>query len=131
MEGIKTSLIDKSRNTDNYSDKVIPSWNDLNDIYSQKWKQEKEKFQSQLKSNFFGAVERFASGKQEIFVLTVSEIREKRYINAFLEIFETNILNNPFPIGNLKQFDSKKIVDYHPQRIGYVVDIGIPNKKFK
>jgi len=105
MEGIKTALIDKSRNTDNYSDKVIPSWNDLNDIYSQKWKQEKEKFQSQLKSNFFGAVERFASGKQEIFVLTVSERREKRYINAFLEIFESGYAPH---VGDVERVANKR-----------------------
>ena len=46
--------------------------------------------------------------------------------SAFLEIIETNILDNQFPIGNLKQFENKKIVDYHPQRVGYVIDIGIP-----
>jgi len=49
--------------------------------------------------------------------------------SAFLEIIETNILDNQFPIGNLKQFENKKIVDYHPQRVGYVIDIGIPTNK--
>lgn len=49
--------------------------------------------------------------------------------SAFLELIEINILTNPFPINYLEQFDSKKKVDYHPQRIGYVVDIGIPEIK--
>lgn len=52
--------------------------------------------------------------------------------SAFLEIIETKLLDNPFPIGNLKQFDSKKVVDYHPQRVGYVMDIEfLKNKNSK
>ncbi len=36
----------------NYSDKVIPSWNDLQTIYESRWRKEKEKFQAHLKANF-------------------------------------------------------------------------------
>jgi len=46
--------------------------------------------------------------------------------SAFLEIIQTSILENPFPIGELIQFNNGKKVDYFPQRVGYVVDIGIP-----
>ena len=49
----------------------------------------KEKFQNQLKGNFFSLVERFASGKQEIYQLCAPDRREKLYIRAFLEMFES------------------------------------------
>ena len=35
----------------NYSEKVIPSWNDLQTIYESRWRKEKEKFQTHLKAN--------------------------------------------------------------------------------
>lgn len=71
------------------SKQTIPSWNELNSIYEGRWIKEKEKFQSELKANFFGLVERFASGKQELFMLSAPDKREKLYIRAFLELFES------------------------------------------
>lgn len=71
------------------SKQTIPSWDELSNIYEGRWIKEKEKFQNELKANFFGLVERFASGKQELFMLSAPDKREKLYIRAFLEIFES------------------------------------------
>ena len=80
-----------TQNLLNHSDtnKAIPSWDDLNNIYESRWNKEKEKFQKELRANFFGLVERFASGKQEIYMLSAPDRREKQYIRAFLELFES------------------------------------------
>lgn len=51
--------------------------------------------------------------------------------SAFLELIETNILDNPFSINHLEQYNNKKKVDHHPQRVVYVVDIGIPGFPFE
>ena len=71
------------------SKQTIPSWDELSSIYEGRWIKEKEKFQNELKANFFGLVERFASGKQELYMLSAPDKREKLYIRAFLEIFES------------------------------------------
>ena len=81
---VRESLIKNDSNT-----KVIPSWNDLSNHYESRWNKDKEKFQKELRANFFSLVERFASGKQELFMLSVSGQREKLYIRAFLELFES------------------------------------------
>lgn len=80
---VRESLINNDAN------KTIPSWNDLSQHYESRWNKDKEKFQNELKANFFSLVERFASGKQELFMLSVSGQREKLYIRAFLELFES------------------------------------------
>ena len=80
---VRESLIKSDAN------KIIPSWNDLSQHYESRWNKDKEKFQKELKANFFSLVERFASGKQELFMLSVSGQREKLYIRAFLELFES------------------------------------------
>ena len=80
---VRESLIKSDAN------KIIPSWNDLSEHYESRWNKDKEKFQNELKANFFSLVERFASGKQELFMLSVSGQREKLYIRAFLELFES------------------------------------------
>lgn len=80
---VRESLINNDAN------KTIPSWNDLSQHYESRWNKDKEKFQKELKANFFSLVERFASGKQELFMLSVSGQREKLYIRAFLELFES------------------------------------------
>ena len=80
---VRESLINNDAN------KKIPSWNDLSEHYESRWNKDKEKFQNELKANFFSLVERFASGKQELFMLSVSGQREKLYIRAFLELFES------------------------------------------
>lgn len=46
--------------------------------------------------------------------------------SSFLELMETNILHNPFPIETLESLHFKKKINYYPQRVGYVTDIGIP-----
>ena len=43
----------------------------------------KEKFQTQIKCNFFALVEREAEGKQELFMLCVSERKEKNIFKLF------------------------------------------------
>jgi len=82
---VRESLIKNDSDNTN----AIPSWNDLSTIYESRWNKDKEKFQKELRANFFNLVERFASGKQELFMLSVSGQREKLYIRAFLELFES------------------------------------------
>ena len=90
----------------NYSDKVIPSWNDLQTIYESRWRKEKEKFQTHLKANFSALVERFASGKQELFQLSAPERREKLYITAFLELFESGYAPH---VGDVERIANKRV----------------------
>ena len=89
-----------------YSDKVIPSWNDLQTIYESRWRKEKEKFQAHLKANFTALIERYASGKQELFQLCVPERREKLYITAFLEIFESGYAPH---VGDVERIANKRV----------------------
>lgn len=72
-----------------YTDLSIPTFDELQDIYGRKWQKEKEKFQTQIKCNFFALVEREAEGKQELFMLCVPERKEKKYIQAFLDLFQS------------------------------------------
>jgi len=88
-----------------YKGMMIPSWGDLNETYQQRWAQEKEKFQTQLKCNFFGLTERFASGKQELFMLAVPERREKQYIAAFLEMFQSQYTPH---VGDVERLAGKR-----------------------
>ena len=96
-----------SRNSDakSYVDRSIPTWGDLKDTYDRRWAQEKEKFQQQLKANFFALTERFASGQQEIFVLTTPERRETLYTTAFLELFESGYAPH---IGEVERLAGKR-----------------------
>lgn len=94
-------------NTSNGEKKLtIPSWNEINNHYEQRWLGEKETFQSTLKGNFFSLVERFASGKQEIFQLCAPDRREKLYIRAFLEMFESDYAPH---VGEVERLAGKKI----------------------
>ena len=90
----------------NYSDKVIPSWNDLQTIYESRWRKEKENFQAHLKANFTALIERYASGKQELFQLCVPERREKLYITAFLELFESGYAPH---VGDVERIANKRV----------------------
>ena len=87
-------------------EKVIPSWNDLQAIYAGRWEREKTKFQTHLKANFAALVERFASGKQELFVLSAPERREKLYIEAFLELFESGYAPH---VGDVERIANKRV----------------------
>lgn len=91
---------------ESYSEKVIPSWNDLQAIYAGRWEREKTKFQTHLKANFAALVERFASGKQELFVLSAPERREKLYIEAFLELFESGYAPH---VGDVERIANKRV----------------------
>ena len=91
---------------ENYSDKVIPSWNDLQTIYESRWRKEKERFQAHLKANFTALIERYASGKQELFQLCVPERREKLYITAFLELFESGYAPH---VGDTERIANKRV----------------------
>jgi len=92
-------------NTGTYVDKTIPSWGNLQDHYESRWQKEKDTFQTALKANFFALVERFASGKQEIYVLTAPERREKLYTAAFLELFESGYAPH---IGDVERIANKR-----------------------
>ena len=89
-----------------YSEKVIPNWKDLQSIYEGQWQKEKEKFQTHLKANFAALVERFASGKQELFQLVAPERREKLYVEAFLELFESGYAPH---VGDVERIANKRV----------------------
>jgi hypothetical protein len=102
-EDTEPLLNTKNADALSYVDRSIPTWSELQNKYEMRWKQEKEKFQQQLKANFFALTERFASSKQEIFVLATPERREKLYIDAFLELFESGYaphIGDPERIAN-------------------------------
>ena len=88
-----------------YKDQAIPSFDQLNQNYKQKWTREKIEFQTQLKCNFFALTERFASGKQELFMLTVPERKEKLYVNAFLELFQSQYAPH---VGDVERLAGKR-----------------------
>tara|TARA_B110000003_G_C16511751_1_gene481500 strand:+ start:289 stop:669 length:381 start_codon:yes stop_codon:yes gene_type:complete len=92
--------------TSGYSDKAIPSWGNLQELYESRWIKEKTKFQTELKANFFALVERFASGKQEIYTLSSPERREKLYTAAFLELFESGYAPH---IGDVERVANKRV----------------------
>ena len=49
--------------------------------------------------------ERFASGKQELFMLTVPERKEKLYVNAFLELFQSQYAPH---VGDVERLAGKR-----------------------
>lgn len=83
----------------------IPSWDSLNTYYENRWLKEKIKFQTLLKQNFKALVERFAGGKQELYVLSAPDRREKQYIRAFLELFESGYAPH---VGDVERLAGKK-----------------------
>ena len=89
-----------------YSDKAIPNWKELQSIYEGQWNKEKDKFQTHLKANFAALVERFASGKQELFQLVAPERREKLYVEAFLELFESGYAPH---VGDVERIANKRV----------------------
>tara|TARA_Y100000389_G_scaffold180059_1_gene194621 strand:- start:3 stop:569 length:567 start_codon:yes stop_codon:yes gene_type:complete len=91
---------------ESYSEKAIPSWKNLQSLYEGQWNKEKEKFQTHLKGNFAGLVERFASGKQELFQLCAPERREKLYVDAFLELFESGYAPH---VGDVERIANKRV----------------------
>ena len=99
---VRESLIQNDAN----NNQIIPSWNDLNDIYESRWNKDKEKFQKELRANFFSLVERFASGKQELYMLNISGQREKQYIRAFLELFESGYAPH---VGDAERVAGRKV----------------------
>jgi|TARA_Y100001935_G_C17162982_1_gene436260 hypothetical protein len=101
-----SSLLSFAQEEASKESNVIPSWDNISKHYEQRWLAEKEKFQAQLKGNFFGLVERFASGKQEIFQLCAPDRREKLYIRAFLEMFESGYAPH---VGEVERLAGKKV----------------------
>ena len=99
---VRESLIQNDGN----NNQIIPTWNDLSNIYESRWNKDKEKFQKELRANFFSLVERFASGKQELYMLSVSGQREKLYIRAFLELFESGYAPH---VGDAERVAGRKI----------------------
>lgn len=84
----------------------IPTWDSINEHYEQRWLKEKENFQNQLKENFFGLIERFACGKQELFQLVAPDRRVQDYIKAFLELFESGYAPH---VGDVERLAGKKV----------------------
>ena len=74
---------------DNYDNMAIPSYKDLEHAYGQRWLTAKEKFQGEIKSNFYALIERFATGKQEVYCLAVPDRKFALYEAAFLELFDS------------------------------------------
>ena len=91
--------------SDQQDDLSIPSWDNLCAHYESRWAKEKEKFQNQLKMHFKALVERFACGKQELYMLAVQDRLEKKYIRAFLEIFESGYAPH---VGDVERLAGKK-----------------------
>ena len=91
-------------------DLTIPSWDNLCAHYESRWAKEKEKFQTQLKHHFKALVERFACGKQEIYSLCVADRLEKKYIRAFLDIFESGYAPQ---VGDVESIANKKVRKLH------------------
>ena len=104
-ETATASLLKGDSGAESYGDMTIPTWGDLQTVYERRWLQEKNKFQTQLKTSFFALVERFASGKQEVYVLGVPERREKLYTAAFLELFESGYAPH---IGDVERLAGKR-----------------------
>ena len=67
----------------------IPSYKELAQTYDERWLKSKEKFQSEIRANFHNLIQRYASGKQEVYVLSVPERRFNLYETAFLELFDS------------------------------------------
>lgn len=88
-----------------YEKESIPSFAELKELYGIKWQKEKDNFQTQLKCNFFALVERQAEGKQELFMLTVAERKEKLYIQAFLDLFQSQYTPH---VGDIERLVGKK-----------------------
>jgi len=101
-----TEKIGLLQSTETDSDKAIPSWGELQGHYESRWQKEKAKFQVTLKAKFFVLVERFGSGKQELYTLTVPERLEKLYTAAFLELFESGYAPH---IGDVERVANKRV----------------------
>ena len=84
---------------------MIPSFSDLKATYGKKWAKEKLEFQTQLKCNFFQKVETFASGQQELFMLCTPEYKEKLFIQAFLDLFQSQYQPH---VGDVERLASKR-----------------------
>ena len=100
------SLLDDDGNKSEYTNTPVPAWNAVQNLYAEKWAKEKEKFQTELKNNFFALIERFASGKQEVFLLSVPDRRAKLYEQAFLELFESGYAPH---IGDSERLSGRKV----------------------
>ncbi len=105
-EAPNSVLLQNDAGAESYGETSIPAWGDLQNVYARRWLQEKTKFQTQLKTNFFSLVERFASGKQEVYVLSSPERREKLYTAAFLELFESGYAPH---IGDVERLAGKRV----------------------
>ncbi len=88
------------------SEFTIPSWKDLQETYEKRWLVKKAKFHKELTNNFRALIQRFATGKQEIFVLCVPERMEHAYKEAFLELFESGYAPH---IGDVERLAGKRV----------------------
>ena len=67
----------------------IPSYKELSETYDQRWLTAREKFQTEIRANFHALIQRYARGKQEVYLLSVPERRFQTYEAAFLELFDS------------------------------------------
>lgn len=80
------ALLEKEEEHENLH---IPSYKELAETYDQRWLTAKEKFQTEIRSNFHALIQRYARGKQEVYLLSVPERRFQMYEAAFLELFDS------------------------------------------
>jgi len=64
----------------------VPSYDELRRKYDGKWKEQKEAFWKHLKENFEVLTSQFRTGRQEVYVLTVSDFSDE-FEKAFREFF--------------------------------------------
>ena len=55
----------------------VPSYDELRRKYDGKWKEQKEAFWKHLKENFEVLTSQFRTGRQEVYVLTVSDFSDE------------------------------------------------------
>ena len=98
-------LDESGEDSSNYQSLAIPTYDNLTQHYQQRWAKEKEKFQTQLKCNFFALVERFAAGKQELFMLTCPQRKENLYTQAFLDLCKSQYAPH---VGDVERLAGKR-----------------------
>ena len=101
-----SNMVDDSGGAGSGGEFTIPSWKDLQQTYEKRWLVKKAKFHEELTNNFRALVERFATGKQEIFTLCVPERMEHAYKEAFLELFESGYAPH---IGDVERLAGKRV----------------------
>lgn len=91
--------------SEEYDNLHIPSYKELAVTYDQRWLAAKEKFQTEIRANFHALIQRYARGKQEVYCLSVPDVRFGLYEAAFLELFDSGYAPH---IGDTERLAGKK-----------------------